>query len=130
MQSKEKFKIQDHLHTRGEYSEAIRPTGKDSGSPPHTWRIQPADANAAGQRRITSTHVENTVRLFPGSRLWRDHLHTRGEYQQNNLDQFPFEGSPPHTWRIQYASSINAPTLRITSTHVENTLFWLSCLNH
>ena len=121
MQSKEKFKIQDHLHTRGEYSEAIRPTGKDSGSPPHTWRILILYLLTNQLLRITSTHVENTASRCKRSRAKEDHLHTRGEYNIGDDDtQLPL-GSPPHTWRIlmaQYGKDVNG---RITSTHVENT---------
>ena len=72
--------------------------------------------------RITSTHVENT--FSPGSKFtqYQDHLHTRGEYRINHVFCVRFQGSPPHTWRIHPQFYTKAFDVRITSTHVENTL--------
>ena len=56
----------------------------DIGSPPHTWRILLLIALINDTRRITSTHVENTLVVVIKLALFRDHLHTRGEY--NNID--------------------------------------------
>ena len=52
----------------------------------------------------------------------KDHLHTRGEYQMKDLSIKGQLGSPPHTWRILLHSMEGSNTIRITSTHVENTL--------
>ena len=51
----------------------------------------------------------------------QDHLHIRGEYI-DLLKLRPVNlGSPPHTWRIQTATTHKAAKPGITSTYVENT---------
>ena len=71
--------------------------------------------------RITSTYVENTVRLAWVAPLDEDHLHIRGEYiQQDNVITTKW-GSPPHTWRIPYVAAPVTGRTGITSTYVENT---------
>ena len=94
----------DHLHTRGEYLISITFPRSFWGSPPHTWRIYLGEAVGLGTNGITSTHVENTNWLLHWKRQARDHLHTRGEYE-NVLPRI-------------------IPDMRITSTHVENTIWW------
>ena len=53
-------KLEDHLHTRGEYDLARASLAFHAGSPPHTWRIPTWDVMCVLKDRITSTHVENT----------------------------------------------------------------------
>ena len=77
------------------------------------------------QPRITSTHVENTLRKMTSKSACKDHLHTRGEYSLIQLPMPPTKGSPPHTWRIHSKSTATKSGNRITSTHVENTKSWL-----
>ena len=72
---------------------------------------------------ITSTHVENT-RSLPNQQVKiKDHLHTRGEYGQEEYNKYANKGSPPHTWRILSYDKKRHVADRITSTHVENTIF-------
>ena len=97
--------VQDHLHIRGEYSWVRLDSGVNSGSPPHTWRIQLFSNHLHLLTRITSTYVENTAKM--SKRLRKD------------------TGSPPHTWRIQFEAELYEQVDRITSTYVENT----SCSN-
>ena len=54
--------VKDHLHTRGEYYFSKLHVFLPSGSPPHTWRIHHFSAMISPIRRITSTHVENTLK--------------------------------------------------------------------
>ena len=114
--------IQDHLHTRGEYTPAGRMKVNVLGSPPHTWRILVLRQWFYGHLRITSTHVENTWRGICELQLIKDHLHTRGEYANGWIIAAPTLGSPPHTWRIPHHFFIGNDMNRITSTHVENTV--------
>ena len=72
--------------------------------------------------RITSTHVENTLSQSGLYDIWRDHLHTRGEYANWIGSDTVQSGSPPHTWRIPIDDSAVDVSDRITSTHVENTV--------
>ena len=118
----DKNMFQDHLHIRGEYSEAIRPTGKDSGSPPHTWRILCESEQRQRSLRITSTYVENTDDIWLDDATKQDHLHIRGEYLQVSIIVFSYLGSPPHTWRIQCFVNSFSVIFGITSTYVENTV--------
>ena len=71
--------------------------------------------------RITSTYVENTHSNRKADQISRDHLHIRGEYQTYYPDNGDAPGSPPHTWRIPFATAFLNDDLRITSTYVENT---------
>ena len=52
-----------------------------------------------------------------------DHLHTRGEYNEFSFASPFCVGSPPHTWRILEFLLSPLLEVRITSTHVENTIF-------
>ena len=111
----------DHLHIRGEYWFCRNKVIQDLGSPPHTWRIQyllPSSPNGKG---ITSTYVENTVKMKPNTRILEDHLHIRGEYFTIFGVFNSFLGSPPHTWRILLQAIMPYAAARITSTYVENT---------
>ena len=92
------------------------------GSPPHTWRILIFSKLVWYVIRITSTHVENTTLLMSVIKCNEDHLHTRGEYEDVAALDDRALGSPPHTWRILAECSFNSFSVRITSTHVENTL--------
>ena len=114
--------LQDHLHTRGEYSCLPDCSPVTTGSPPHTWRIHSFDIKVLPSRRITSTHVENTLEWQ--DRLWNceDHLHTRGEYYWTHHRGNAKQGSPPHTWRILLKYAESTFSGGITSTHVENTV--------
>ncbi len=50
--------------------------------------------------RIISTYVENTAAGVLAVSMLRDHLHIRGEYDNDfNIDGHEV-GSSPHTWRI------------------------------
>ena len=91
------------------------------GSPPHTWRILCRFFLYCLLQGITSTHVENTQALSDIPYGKGDHLHTRGEYYLKLVKKRTCEGSPPHTWRILHSKLSAATTVRITSTHVENT---------
>ena len=74
------------------------------------------------KKRITSTHVENTLRGETNIADDGDHLHTRGEYRLVVMMIRFCLGSPPHTWRIPSHKSHVRDSHRITSTHVENTV--------
>ena len=63
----------------------------------------------------TKNGVQNTLQSL-------DHLHTRGEYTHHFGQDYTVEGSPPHTWRILMIVRFLKGFIRITSTHVENTL--------
>ena len=91
------------------------------GSPPHTWRIQVISLLVVLMLRITSTYVENTVKMKPNTRILEDHLHIRGEYLIPTPRQTLNQGSPPHTWRILSRTTARIGVFRITSTYVENT---------
>ena len=95
------------------------------GSPPHTWRIQTKRVQISFLYGITSTHVENTNGVTAVASAIKDHLHTRGEYCFNNSVAVILLGSPPHTWRILTEDQKDGLQERITSTHVENTMFYL-----
>ena len=73
------------------------------------------------KKRITSTHVENTLRGETNIADDGDHLHTRGEYRLVVMMIRFCLGSPPHTWRILTVLKFTTIHPRITSTHVENT---------
>ena len=113
---------QDHLHTRGEYTNAERLDEFNKGSPPHSWRILQPLSISSKIDRITSTLVENTFSFAEHNLLGEDHLHTRGEYSHLQLRQLNQSGSPPHSWRIPTMHSSSLIPYRITSTLVENTL--------
>ena len=115
--------IEDHLHTRGEYSALSFQNFKKLGSPPHSWRIQQVTISDSCLVRITSTLVENTNCLYSWGFCSKDHLHTRGEYPALVVPTFLLLGSPPHSWRIQGQLQPADYKKRITSTLVENT--WL-----
>ena len=74
--------------------------------------------------RITSTYVENTVKIEPTSITSQDHLHIRGEYMKGEITWQIQLGSPPHTWRIPAHQKERETDSRITSTYVENTQLW------
>src|SRR5699024_11610748 len=92
------------------------------GSPPHTWRILYSSASLMRTARITSTHVENTTDYHNFDATVEDHLHTRGEYLLASALAKAKLGSPPHTWRILCTITAHPQGIRITSTHVENTV--------
>ena len=115
-------KPEDHLHIRGEYSMILTCRTPETGSPPHTWRILWICDIINRNFRITSTYVENTVRLIKPGAFPEDHLHIRGEYHLACPFHCSSPGSPPHTWRIQTLISAGTDQTRITSTYVENTL--------
>ena len=98
----------DHLHIRGEYSMTITSTANDEGSPPHTWRIRYVIILWVNKLRITSTYVENTQGINPGTVGCQDHLHIRGEYASATEFAHKHKGSPPHTWRIH---CLTVPTI-------------------
>ena len=54
---------EDHLHIRGEYFDCLRTMTVAPGSPPHTWRILTVDDVFDAINGITSTYVENTLKL-------------------------------------------------------------------
>ena len=91
----------DHLHIRGEYQAWKWQAKTTWGSPPHTWRIPRKGRKKTKAQRITSTYVENTLLKVADDKLLQDHLHIRGEYWSQQLEQTWRLGSPPHTWRIQ-----------------------------
>ena len=95
-----------------------------SGSPPLTWRTLLNDVRVLVAYRITSTYVENTyVCLLRVFRI-KDHLHLRGEHTVLEVACLVCLGSPPLTWRTHTSACLEDSALRITSTYVENTLFW------
>ena len=114
-------KIWDHLHIRGEYQPVPQTITVTLGSPPHTWRILQLFGRIAIAFRITSTYVENTSLPEIAQSVAKDHLHIRGEYQQQREKTVPQVGSPPHTWRILFNTCNKSIITRITSTYVENT---------
>ena len=71
---------EDHLHIRGEYSNAAFLLIVMLGSPPHTWRIQQSLEDWLRPAGITSTYVENTHTICDLTLCFEDHLHIRGEY--------------------------------------------------
>ena len=79
------FKIEDHLHIRGEYIRNTNEPHHVDGSPPHTWRILAVVPNTKGAYGITSTYVENTWLRVANVHYDRDHLHIRGEYSKQIL---------------------------------------------
>ena len=94
----------DHLHIRGEYKSLLMGYLKNTGSPPHTWRIHADLSDKLYETRITSTYVENTKNTVTMAWLAQDHLHIRGEYSQVHTRNIGKLGSPPHTWRILFTS--------------------------
>ena len=113
--------LEDHLHIRGEYFCATHSTPGNTGSPPHTWRIQIGIKVDIRLEGITSTYVENTCISNWSPDANEDHLHIRGEYFDNFFWSALVMGSPPHTWRIHVQEMFNNLSDRITSTYVENT---------
>ena len=111
----------DHLHIRGEYLKHFLLNITLKGSPPHTWRIQPAFLKTFLNSGITSTYVENTDNYIQRFLLAKDHLHIRGEYTVLAVNSMVSRGSPPHTWRILINLLFLFLNYRITSTYVENT---------
>ena len=111
----------DHLHIRGEYWLRLSFRPWSWGSPPHTWRIQVISLLVVLMLRITSTYVENTTYIARRFHVTGDHLHIRGEYWNSKKIQAMGQGSPPHTWRIQFCIYGLWAKLWITSTYVENT---------
>ncbi len=113
--------MQDHLHIRGEYQSWHQLKKLMLGSPPHTWRILWIVGYNHTKVGITSTYVENTLKLCQASRASGDHLHIRGEYVSIFNYLTHGIGSPPHTWRILSADLLVIDDPGITSTYVENT---------
>ena len=70
---------------------------------------------------ITSTYVENTLKIPAEVSVDQDHLHIRGEYFLLSFVKMMFKGSPPHTWRILKIGAKADLSSGITSTYVENT---------
>ena len=56
--------------------------------------------------------MENTFRFEYWQYELQDHLHIRGEYFLNMLNQLSVVGSPPHTWRILIVIGKLRPLLR------------------
>ena len=112
---------EDHLHMCGEYLSDSITTAELSGSPPHVWRIHALKDMSKEEIGITSTLVENTNRSGGEQFLWRDHLHTRGEYFTIDVVRPTNVGSPPHSWRILDLKVASHACTGITSTLVENT---------
>ena len=90
----------DHLHIRGEYQNMPLLSTNILGSSPHTWRIHLTTDPVGNVVRIISTYVENTFLIIFVYPLTQDHLHIRGEYNNNLFVKFSRLGSSPHTWRI------------------------------
>ena len=125
----------------GEYSHKLPHIGMLPGSPPHVWRIRSQLLPHQGSYRITSTCVENTLKVWFPSALtgdpstcventrwcgWRrmrcgDHLHMCGEYELHVRRGVVDWGSPPHVWRIHFPCYGIDRFSGITSTCVENT---------
>ena len=122
------YRQRDHLHIRGEYFTVVSKFWFSVGSPPHTWRILFSSCNWSTILRITSTYVENTYRIRSYIDQHWDHLHIRGEYTLHKSSDPTSIGSPPHTWRILELLRHQRRSSRITSTYVENTLFFLCFL--
>ena len=74
------IRVQDHLHTRGEYPIILHQLETLIGSPPHSWRIPCNRDFKFIILGITSTLVENTCVGVISTGHPEDHLHTRGEY--------------------------------------------------
>ena len=66
----------------GEYTMFNKLSPLGGGSPPHVWRIPQSEHGANVFWRITSTYVENTVKVNVNVPLLWDHLHIRGEYKK------------------------------------------------
>ena len=112
---------QDHLHIRGENKLACYAIGANWGSPPHTWRKLNCVGYAFGKARITSTYVEKTSHEQSHNFKIQDHLHIRGENENNVPLKILYSGSPPHTWRKLVPLRCDVSCCRITSTYVEKT---------
>ena len=114
-------KLWDDLHIRGEYWCPPTNTPVRLGWPPHTWRIPTPELSSTVKLGMTSTYVENTLSYLSRLMEREDDLHIRGEYKMLLNRALPMKGWPPHTWRILKNRVGNNPTLRMTSTYVENT---------
>ena len=101
------YKTQDHLHMCGEYNFDRTDRKRNTGSPPHVWRIPVAELKALLTCRITSTCVENTNQYNLLKFHARDHLHMCGEYPFSVLFTVSPMGSPPHVWRIPTLKFLN-----------------------
>ncbi|KRL16763.1 hypothetical protein FD12_GL002554 [Lentilactobacillus rapi DSM 19907 = JCM 15042] len=113
---------EDHPHTRGEYHLPSFRYQRPPGSPPHTWGIQMFEIAENAVSRITPTHVGNTHPSGCGAIATKDHPHTRGEYNIEVTSQAMTSGSPPHTWGILATVDGTTDSIRITPTHVGNTI--------
>ena len=111
----------DHLHIRGEHSFWWFTCNPNEGSSPHTWRTHLIASSFNRNVRIISTYVENTCSSVLDSVSIRDHLHIRGEHQNELLKKKLNKGSSPHTWRTLFQNSLQQSSNRIISTYVENT---------
>ena len=121
-------KLWDDLHIRGEYWCPPTNTPVRLGWPPHTWRIPTPELSSTVKLGMTSTYVENTLSYLSRLMEREDDLHIRGEYKMLLNRALPMKGWPPHTWRILKNRVGNNPTLRMTSTYVENTSLFIRFL--
>ena len=70
----------DHPHVHGEYQLKIVRGGAGLGSPPRTWGIPKALANACQTAGITPTYMGNTEAVGVRLSFVGDHPHVHGEY--------------------------------------------------
>ena len=112
----------NHPHTCGEYTPVNSVLTSPLESPPHMWGIPGYSPKAYGELRITPTHVGNTGPWLRLHQSWWNHPHTCGEYSRSPVSTCLGMESPPHMWGIPLVRQLDASWVRITPTHVGNTL--------
>ena len=117
-----------HLHARGENMRPRHLTGKQTETPPRTWRKRRKRNDKRTKRRNTSTHVEKTQQYKRQTIAQWKHLHARGENRPAAFPASRMVETPPRTWRKPFVHASQSRLCGNTSTHVEKTLSCHSCM--
>ena len=90
-------------------------------TPPRTWRRLKDIIQTRGFDGNTSTDVEKTHIRMVIIRLFKKHLHGRGEDRVANVRRTTSVETPPRTWRRLFRALIKQTGVGNTSTDVEKT---------
>ena len=111
----------NYLRVRGEYRIKAERERKLAELPPRTRRIPVSGRNFFPLSGTTSAYAENTSGRRLRTRLTRNYLRVRGEYQGKQQDHRWREELPPRTRRILDHLANSIDSLGTTSAYAENT---------
>ena len=96
-------------------------TKTEGGSPPPTRGILPDLVINPMYVGITPAYAGNTLQVWTGGVVWRDHPRLRGEYDVAIIDAHRQIGSPPPTRGIRSILEQVQPPRGITPAYAGNT---------